>query len=55
MYDGFLKVYEDFKKHNLENPLIETLRLFDILSKRTIQEIVGVGLRVSAVKNKKRE
>jgi len=39
MYDGFLKVYDDFKKHEVENPLIETLRLFDILSKRAIQEI----------------
>jgi len=23
MYDGFLKVYDDFKKHEVENPLIE--------------------------------
>ena len=39
MYDGFLKVYDDFKKHEVENPLIETLHLFDILSKRAMQEI----------------
>ena len=31
MYDGFLKVYDVFKKHEVENPLIETLHLFNIL------------------------
>jgi len=27
MYDGFLKVYDDFKKHEVENPLIEALKI----------------------------
>ena len=39
MFDNFLKLYALFKKQNVENPLDETLKAFNIFSNDLIRKI----------------
>ena len=39
MFDDFVKVYDEFKRCKIEDPFIETLRLFDILTKRSLSKM----------------
>jgi len=39
MFNNFQRVYEIFKAHDLNNPLLETLRLVDLLSGGTLREM----------------
>jgi release factor glutamine methyltransferase len=39
MFDDFVKVYEEFKQCKVKNPFIETLRLFDIVTKRALSKM----------------
>jgi len=38
MYDDFFEIYDSFKVNEVEDPLRETLQLFDVLSKRALRE-----------------
>ena len=39
MFNDFLKAYDLFREYGVENPLLETLRLFDLVSKRHLSKI----------------
>jgi release factor glutamine methyltransferase len=39
MFDEFQRIYSIFEKYGLESPLLETLRLYDILSKRALSSV----------------
>jgi len=39
MFDEFQRIYGEFEKCGLESPLLETLRLYDILSKRALSSV----------------
>lgn len=39
MFDNFVKVYEEFKQCKVKDPFIETLRLFDIVTKRALSKM----------------
>ena len=38
MFDDFLESYDIFRKSGAENPLLETLRLFDLLSNGALRK-----------------
>ena len=50
MYSGFLQCYRHFHEQGLEDPLGETLRLFDVLSngairKTNLEHLDGSGIK----------
>jgi len=46
MFDDFLQSYDIFQKSGAENPLLETLRLFDLLSNGALRKTDLSGLKI---------
>jgi len=60
MFDNFFESYNAFQDHGAENPLLETLRLFDLLSagalrKMDLSSLSGQNIDVAELAQKRKE
>lgn len=60
MFDGFMNCYQIFRDHGVEDPMLETVRLFDLLSGGALRKMTPLfleseGIDVAYIASKRKE